>query len=154
MLLCQEGGDRRVLSTDEIFGRRRPKDLRRSSAPGHFTHQKFRIMLSGNGSEVPRLSSARQASFLSHSFANSPPVVTRLCVGPNIFIPYQCYTYLLPHSTDKSVFSSTNHESAGLTFNDFCLTPVPDRLQIPSNSYTKRFLKPFLQGWQSNPEHK
>jgi hypothetical protein len=67
VLLCQEGGDRPVQSTDEIFGRVRPKDLRRSSAPGHFVHQQFHIMLPGTGSEVPRLLSAGHASFLSHS---------------------------------------------------------------------------------------
>jgi hypothetical protein len=52
-------------------------------------------MLFGTGSEVSRFSSAGHASFLPHFFANSPPIVTRLCVGPKIFISYQCYIYLL-----------------------------------------------------------
>lgn len=66
-------------STGEIIGKGRPKYLRNTSSPGHFVHHKFRIILSGTESDDLRLASARTSVFLISFFANSPPVLIRLC---------------------------------------------------------------------------
>jgi hypothetical protein len=84
----------------------------------------------GTGSEVPCFSSAGHASFLSHFFTNSPPIVTRLCVGTKIFIPYQCYTYLLSQychrlTINRQVSLSTiSVQRRFLTGYNFHLTPT------------------------------